>query len=461
MPAWLPKSGLIRAHHDYGTYCTDAPPVYHVASMATTIATAVGDTAHLVLDGSIHPLNIWTMIVGQSSSDRKTTATKLAVDRLETAIESRILRIFGSPEGFIDSLQDEPCSMLYISEGAAFFEQREAGYWRHAKGMFMDLYDHTPYFRRKLAKREIEIQNPRLSILSACAFQLLDYHTRVNDWLGGFLPRFLMIMGDKMPFRPLFRENANASRQIEGLLFNVYHHPWGAIACSTEAAAVLSRFAYEINDSIPAFHDNLHPSLNRLPEMSVRLSAIYEIAKHAHNPSASTHLMVSAESAQHAVALCRESRDRALVHLAETTEINQEARDILRVETIVRRYGLVGLKRRDLLRKARMQSKRLDDIITTLIERESIKVTHEKTLSKKGGRPAVRYVHTEAEADELRAAQNLAIDPEPKAWIPVEDWATDPPVLDGLPIEDEEDERKYVWSSMTDDDDDDDPTRWN
>jgi len=417
VPAWLPTSGLVREHHDYGVYATDAPAIYHAASILTTISTACADTAVLILDGAPHALNIWTMIVGQSSVDRKTTATRLAVDRLEAVLERRIQRIFGSPEGFISALQDEPTSLLYISEGASFFEQRDASYWRHAKGMFMDLYDYSPMFRRRLAKTELVIEHPRLSILSACALTLLDHHSKLTDWLGGFLPRFLMIMGDKTEFLPATRADKTAEKSIEDQIFNIHNHNWGPISISSLARQTLEQFSYEIYQDLSAYPDNLHPALNRLPEASLRLAAIYEIASQAAQVPRGV-LMVTNTSAQHAVALCRESRDVALLRLAELAEGNGVSRELMNIETLVRRSSLAGVSRSDILRGAHIHADHLDRIIHTLVERDSITVGSRP--SKRGPQRTV-YIHAQARADQVRASRNQAIDPEPTAFIAVLD----------------------------------------
>ncbi len=422
--------------------------------MLTALSAACADSAMVILHGTPHPLNLWTMLVGASTTDRKTTATKLAVDRLEQidSTARRIQRIFGSPEGFLEALAEEPCSLLYISEGAAFFEQREASYWRHAKGMFMDLYDYTPMFRRRLAKREIEIENPRLSILSACAQPLLDHHSKMTDWLGGFLPRFLMIMGEKTEFRPSLRTNRVAEKQIEDQIFKVWNHNWGPISVSSAAQHTLESFSYEINAEMEAFPQNLHPALNRLPESTIRLSALYEIAQFSADPPNGI-VMVSNTSAQHAVALCRASRDAALMPLAELTEGRTVARELTRIETVIRQMGLAGLSRTKILRNAHIHARQLDEILTTLTERESVYTRHDQKTSK-NGRPKTVYVHVEAKSDAVRAATNIAIDPEPGAvWISLD--GEHPDRIDGL-----------APSAVDENGDplpepDDDPERWN
>jgi len=413
MTAWLPSGGLVRLHHDYGTHCTDAPPIYHVASILSAISTACADNGKLIYKGVPHPLNIWTMLLGKSSSDRKTTAARLAIDHLESFLPERVQRVYGSPEGFTKLLQQNPCSLLYVPEGGAFFGQTSSSYWRHAKGMFMDLYDYTDAFKRQLVNEEIVIENPRLTILAATALQLLDHHSNLTDWLGGFLPRFLMVSGERQQFRPSEQSDEIRKAQIRGDLRRIYQRSWGPIAVSSAAEKVLDDFSYEVYQDLPKFAENLHPLLNRLSPSAIRLAALYEIAesgsKPAHGP-----LMVSPRSAKYAVALCRDSRDKTFSRIAEITEDHGPARDMTRVETVIRSAGIAGIQRQSLFRSVRMRKQILDGIIETLLEGESIDVRR----ATGAGRTATIYFHVEAQDDAVRSAKNKTIDPDPSiVWI--------------------------------------------
>lgn len=434
MPAWLPTKGLVRLHYEYGTYCTDAPPVFHVASILTTISAVCADTGLLMHRDAVHPLNIWTMIVGRSSVDRKTTAVRLAVDRLANVAAERILDIAGSPEGFLQGLKEEPCALLHVPEGAAFFEQTKANYWSHAKGLFMDLYDYKLLYRRRLARETLEIENPRLAILCACAAPLLDHYSKLVDWLGGFLPRFLMIMGDKTDDSVSLRGDPGRQSAIQDQIFNIFNHQWGQISCSLQAGTVLEQFNVEIMNDLGGCPENLHPALVRLPETALRLSALYEIAAHAAQPPQGT-LQVSLDSAHCAVALCRESRDQALLRLAEMAE-SPAARELTRIETLIRLSGVPGMTRKQLVRRSKLRKRDLDQLIETLVDGELITVRKGAT-PQRGPAPSI-YTHTSAQDDAVRSSRNQIIDPEPTAWIPVE--GPGEAILNGLPWSDDDDD---------------------
>ncbi len=438
-PGWLPSTGLVRLHHDYATYCTDAPPVYHVASILSAISAACADTAKLIYKGVPHPLNVWVMLLGKSSSDRKTTAARLALDHLEHVTPQRIQRIYGSPEGFTKLLQQEPCSVLYVPEGGSFFGQTSSSYWRHAKGMFMDLYDYTTEFKRKLSHEEIVVHNPRLTILSACALQLLDHHSNLTDWLGGFLPRFLLISGERTEFKASEQADPQRRDLIRTLLDRVYKSPRGVMACSSAAEKILDDFAYEIFNEISDFPDNLHPLLNRLPPTAIRCSALYEIAAQAGQPPAGS-TVISAASARCAVALCRASRDYTHRGLAEITEDQGPRRDMTRVESLIRATGVAGIPRQNLFRATRMRKHILDPIIDALLEGELIDIQRARTSTKSG----TIYVHVRAKEDAVRQVRNGADDPTAKISIVVIGDEEDIPGDFFSSFDEREDERAEV-----------------
>lgn len=453
MPAWLPKSGLIREHHDYGIQCTDAPPIYHVAAMLTSIASVCADTARLVVDNHPYPLHVWSMLVGRSTSDRKTTASRMAISRIENITQERVRRIYGSPEGILQSLVVHPCITLYVPEGGAFFAQREASYWKHARDIFMDLYDYTTVFERRLVKETLKVNNPRISILAACAYPLLERYTRDTDWLGGFLARFLLIAGEPLPFKRRPSSDPNIEAGIERQITNIFQKDWGNMAMTTGARRVLDDFAAEIHRDGNMFPVGIGPSLNRLPETAHRLAALYEIASHAASPPPSGAVLVKTESATCAAALCRASRDDALVRISGLTEKAGVSRELADLETLIRRSGLGGLTRTELLRRLRIHARDLDKLLHTLSEAELVEYIVGRNTR---GRTATRYVHVEAKADIERLKQPVAPQASTSSWIDLS--GTSAPQIDSLP----EFTGVKPWVAYGSDEDDDDGGRdWN
>jgi hypothetical protein len=456
MPAWLPDQGLLRLHHDYGTWATDAPPIFHVAAMLPSLAAVCADKARLVIDNQPFPLHVWSMLVGRSTADRKTTATRLASQRIDRGVgnRSRIQGIHGSPEGLLQGLVLQPCICLYIPEGGAFFAQREASYWKHAREMIMDLYDDTDVFERKLVKDTIRVRDPRISILAACALPLLRRYTRDTDWLGGFLARFLMIAGDPLPHKKRPRRDPHVEAQIETMVNNVYLANWGTMGVTSGARTVLDDFSTEIHEGLKNYPDGLGPSLNRLAETSNRLAGLYEIARQADKPPAAGQtVLVTTESAQAAVALCRASRDVGLADVAEMTVEAGFSRDLTRIEGLIRRAGLGGVARTTLLRATRFRARDLDVILNTLLESDLLSYSIART--DKPGRTAQKFVHVEAADDTKKLAMSAL--KAPGAPIAYVDFRTGLVNIDALPAI----TKPPPWATVIEDDEDIEPGSMN
>ncbi len=367
------------------------------------MASVCADQSQLIIEDTPYPLHIWTMLVGRSSQDRKTTSAQLAISRITAKWAHRVIQIHGSPEAIVNDLVVNPCVTLYVPEGQAFFEQREAGYWKHARGMFMELYDYKTKFERKLVRETITVKNPRVSILAATARPLLERYTKDTDWLGGFLARFLMIGGDPQKFQPKRRTNISTEQRIEHLIHNVFSTDWGTMGCTSGAAKVLDDFSYEIHKEMEAFPAGLHPSLSRLADTARRLAALYEIAYQADSPPKKGRtVVVSAYSAECARDLCRASRDHALAGLADTTVSDVWMKNLQRVETIIRQSGPAGILRMIITRKTRLRARDLDDLLRTLLEGGLIRIQIRPPSG--AGRPANVFVHKDAQGDTDRRA---------------------------------------------------------
>lgn len=433
--SWLPSHGLLRDHHDYASKCTDGPTIYHVASMATTMAALCADRASLVIEATPYPLHLWTMLIGRSTIDRKTTSTRLAIGPMEDLYPNRVARVYGSPEGLWNHMNQHPCLCIYVPEGGAFFAQREAGYWRHAKDIWMDLYDYQKNgVTRQLAKQSITINKPRVSMLAATAYPLLQRYTRDTDWLGGFLARFLMISGEPGTPKPRLTSDPKVELHIQGLLKNVFQTDWGVMGITTQARAILDEFADEIRAGLDEFAPGLHPALNRLPDTAHRLAAIYEISAQAASPPAKGRIvLVGADAAAGAVSLCRASRDQTLVHLAELTETNPQKQVRAQIETIIRRAGIGGITRAGLLRATRLRADELEKWVSTLDAAQTISYTVSTPTKASGGRTVTRYVHAEAAADAQKLQQAAAKNPRQRAsWVDLS--GKTPPNLSSLPV---------------------------
>jgi len=364
----IPSSGFVRHFVHYATHCTDAPAIYHVAAAATAVSVAVSDTIHLVWDyqrdESKIPLNLWSLIVGRSSLDRKSTAVNLATDLIVSAFPHKIAPISGSMEGLIEFLVDQPCCIFLIPELSVLLDQMEASYWKQGKSLLMDLYDGRGTYTRKLRGQEpVIIRDPRICLLGASAISLLDQTTRATDWTGGFLARMLPVYAERRDWLPC-RMSSEVMRDPLitelGDLSSLHRH---TVKATGQARALHARFSQHLDRLAQRSPAHLHGPICRLSDHVQRIAALYAIT---------TDSDLSYHHMQQAVALGKmvlESIGAIGGKLARDPSLRLRNR----VMEILARHPQ-GVWKRDLLQKCPATKRQLDPAIETLLDEEAIDI---------------------------------------------------------------------------------------
>lgn len=191
--ASVPQDSWLRTYVRHGFLNNTAPISYHVGVGLTLLATTVPPEYGMHYAGVLHP-NQYTMLLGRSGEDRKSTALNLGKGILDDVASSLVGFFPGSPEGLIQSLADQPTQMIPISELGKFLSAAQKGYFEPSKTLLADLWDCGPTQRRR-ANVVIRVDAPRLSIGAACSIPYLEKHTLAEDWTGGFMGRWLVMYG--------------------------------------------------------------------------------------------------------------------------------------------------------------------------------------------------------------------------------------------------------------------------
>ena len=193
--AQLPPQSFVRNYVLSASVVTDSPLCYHLGAALSLLSATMPTLAGANYAGTLRG-NSFIMAVGRSGEDRKSTAVNIAVDILSEAKPELLGPTPGSTEGLTDSLAKKSTQLVVYSELGEFLSKtsQQGGYAEALKTAYTNLYDCQPASRitRKL---NIAIQNPRLSILAACARPYLEHHTGPEDWTGGFLRRWLLFYG--------------------------------------------------------------------------------------------------------------------------------------------------------------------------------------------------------------------------------------------------------------------------
>lgn len=194
--AWwaVPPAGWVHDYMQHAVKQTTAPAGYHLATALSLLAVTTPTSYSHRYAGDLYA-NVYTLLVGRSGEDQKSTALGIGREILQVVDPSLLGRQPGSWEGLIDSLADQPRQIIRYSEFGAFLAkaQKKGGYFEPLKALLTDLWDCTPQSRAKANGAGTSVPHPRLSIFAACSLPYLEEHTDPHDWSGGFMGRWAVI----------------------------------------------------------------------------------------------------------------------------------------------------------------------------------------------------------------------------------------------------------------------------
>ena len=195
---------------------TDAAPEYHVAAAWMILSTVFSDFGHAVPKFGKLSLNLWFMVLGETTRSRKSTTRALGMSFIkalavvpdpddEDAIEYNYdLGSDFTPEALDNELLKRPnrSALLHRDEAQGWIQEMDKkAYMAGAKGKMTELYD--GHVSGKL--RATGDQNRRGSVdvsltlfLMGIASQVADYLTQ-DDFRSGFLTRFIYVEAEPPP----------------------------------------------------------------------------------------------------------------------------------------------------------------------------------------------------------------------------------------------------------------------
>jgi hypothetical protein len=189
---------------------TDAAPEYHVAAAWMILSTVFSDFGHAVPKFGKLPLNLWFMVLGETTRSRKSTTRALGMQFIKAlavvpdpdddeAIEYNYdLGSDFTPEALDNELLKRPnrSALLHRDEAQGWIQEMDKkAYMAGAKGKMTELYDgHVSGKLRATGdnNRRGSVDVSLTLFLMGIASQVADYLTQ-DDFRSGFLTRFIYI----------------------------------------------------------------------------------------------------------------------------------------------------------------------------------------------------------------------------------------------------------------------------
>lgn len=202
----LPRDSWLRRYCIYGKKQTTAPVVYHLGVGAMALGSTCPPSYGMDYGAWVMRPNIYTMLVGRSGKDRKSSALEVGDKLLRQADPELLGNEPGSKEGLLKSLSEKPRQTLFYSEFGKLLSSTTQGYLAPIKELFTDLWDNKSQTRQTL-KETLVIKEPRLSIGAGVSIPYLERYTLAEDWHGGFMGRWMVLYGreertETFPTRP-------------------------------------------------------------------------------------------------------------------------------------------------------------------------------------------------------------------------------------------------------------------
>ncbi|MCX6544418.1 MAG: DUF3987 domain-containing protein [Acidobacteria bacterium] len=385
----VPHDHFISQWIDYASRCTDGAHEYHEAAALGILADATPTVrARLTQYPNGLGTNFYGLLIGDSTSSRKSTSKDLARDVLYRVLPSSLCSDAFSPEGFVEQLAARPrqSTCLFVDEFSELLSKlHHAPHMAGMKGLFLTVYGGGNYSYHKHSKRakdgtkildEDHIVDPHLSVLGCTTPAIFESLTE-PDVLSGLLPRFAVIMPTSKPARrPFFESDDDLDGARDHLARHVGRlHAWATSLATSRAVrfepGVLSRldalFFEPLEQAGAAQTETGRAMLSRLSATALKLCLLVAAGR----PDTADHaaLVVTTDDAESAMIIARRWQSYALAFAARIGESDFE-RKLQRVLVVVRQRRSVP--RHVLARLAHCDKKTLDSIRDTLVDRGQI-----------------------------------------------------------------------------------------
>lgn len=390
------RNTFIERYIKWATELTDAAPQYHQAGAFIILSTILSGSLRLPTSfGKVIP-NLWFMLLADTTLTRKTTSMNIATDILEEIIPNAIMATDGSVEGILSSLQSRakvPSIYLRDEFAGLLDAMSHKDYMAGMMETFTKLYDGNS-LKRVLRKEEIKINNPVFIMYAG------GTKTRIQNLLteshidSGFIPRFIFITAVADPSRvkpvgPPKPVNMEAREKITEELFSINFRfnsprlvvmPGGQTAgdYKPEFEAELTPQAWDrynqfetllTNNALDTGLDYLTPVYDRLAKSTLKAALLIAASDHFNEDS--NTVTVTEDDIVHAIYYCQHWHMYAS-EIVNSIGDSQDERLMKLIQEFVVGTGRLGVTRAEIMRRYKLDSRRAELLLTTLIQRQSV-----------------------------------------------------------------------------------------
>lgn len=230
--AWAEEQEtFIERYTKWASGLGDAATQYHPAGAFIILSSLLGGRVRLPTSFGIVGLNLWFMILADTTLTRKSTAMDIAIDLLALVDEDAILATDGSIEGLMTGLQgrsNRPSVFLRDEFSGLIEQMTKKDYYAGMMETLTKLYD-GKLQKRLLRKEVITITNPVLIIFAGGIKTKVQQLLTLEHISSGFIPRFTFITAESsttrmQPMGPPTQRDYSGRDELVAEMQEIYNH---------------------------------------------------------------------------------------------------------------------------------------------------------------------------------------------------------------------------------------------
>lgn len=416
----LPERSFLRNYVMYASELTDANAAYHLLGGLGLLTQTIPDDMYTRHGGKLHG-NLYMLAVGRSTNSRKTASVKIAREILTEAIPGAVMTTPGSHEGLADSLGQRPRQLLLLEEFGTLLSQSQRGYLAPVKNVFTEVYDGAPADRGLAVTRKVKVKstpNPRLSIFGGVTPGYLSEFSQPVDWTEGFFARFLIIKAERVR-KILFSKEWPDMRLWLVSVLQDYVSQTAAGKCTgydPEGAVLWEAFDAHQEKTAEDAPPEIAGAIGRSPGMVQKIAML--LAWDFGDARKGETWKIGAQHIAPAIEIVK-------MHLQSVFSLSTELAgtpDMFYRQCVLRAVhgSRHPLTLGDISQRARILTKRAQEIITTLLEQRQIEKVHvQEGTSAIEAYKAVTMRERNADVIPLRKIVSVAPPPPPPPLPPI------------------------------------------
>ncbi len=363
----IPDRGFIGNYVRYAREMTDAPLVFHYFTALAILGTAAGRATSIPWgQNNIYP-NLWVIMLAASTNYRKTTSLRIGESILRGHDKALVFPNEFTPESLLRQLSRTPCGLLSLDEFGLFLTCTKKEYMRGIAEILTTLYDCPPEYNKEIMSGSFSLELPFISILATSTIDWLTANVTEKDIRGGFLGRFLLVPSwlkyGWLPIPP--EKNTALAEQLVQSIAGITQNLGPKTTLSEDARYDFIDWLKKHEDEIGHRNETCGMLFSRMPVSLLKIALIVHIA-------AGGGPEISAESLRIAVGvleLLKPRYERLLEREFTFTRFEDHRKKVL---DIITNNGTVS--RSSLMFLSKLKKRRLDEVIDTLVEEETIGV---------------------------------------------------------------------------------------